>query len=45
MAVTPFKVDVPDATLQDLKDRLARTRWPDEIPGSGWGLRVQPGLH
>ena len=36
MAVTPFKVDVPDATLQDLKDRLARTRWPDEIPGSGW---------
>ena len=36
MAVTPFKIDVPDAVLQDLNERLARTRWPDEIPGSGW---------
>ncbi|MDQ1383190.1 MAG: epoxide hydrolase, partial [Actinomycetota bacterium] len=23
--------------LDDLRDRLARTRWPDQIPGSGWG--------
>ena len=36
MAVTPFKVEVPDATLQDLKERLDRTRWPDEIHGSNW---------
>ena len=36
MAVTPFKVEVPDAVLQDLKERLNHTRWPDEIPGSGW---------
>ena len=36
MAVTPFKIDVPDAVLQDLNERLTRTRWPDEIPGSGW---------
>ncbi len=36
MAVRPFKVEVPDATLQDLRERLDRTRWPDEIPGSGW---------
>ena len=36
MAVTPFKVEVPDAVLQDLMERLDRTRWPDEIPGSGW---------
>ena len=36
MAVTPFKIEVPDNVLQDLKERLARTRWPDEIPGSGW---------
>ena len=33
---TPFRVDVPDAVLDDLRDRLARTRWPDQIPGSGW---------
>ena len=36
MVVTPFKIEVPHATLQDLKERLGRTRWPDEIPGSGW---------
>ena len=36
MAVTPFKIEVSDAVLKDLKDRLGNTRWPDEIPGSGW---------
>ena len=36
MDVRPFKVEVPDATLEDLRERLGRTRWPDEIPGSGW---------
>ena len=36
MAVTPFKVEVTDTVLKDLKDRLDSTRWPDEIPGSGW---------
>ena len=28
---------MPEAVLDDLRDRLARTRWPDQIPGSGWG--------
>jgi epoxide hydrolase len=32
----PFRVEVPQAVLDDLHDRLARTRWPDQIPGSGW---------
>ena len=36
MDVQPFKIEVPDAVLEDLRERLARTRWPDEIPGSGW---------
>jgi pimeloyl-ACP methyl ester carboxylesterase len=36
MDVTPFEVKVPDATLEDLQQRLARTRWSDEIPGSEW---------
>ena len=44
MAITPFKVEVPDNVLQDLKERLARTRWPDEIPGSGWDWQ-QSRLH
>ena len=36
MKVQPFKIQVPDETLNDLRDRLAHTRWSDEIPGSGW---------
>ncbi|GIX49137.1 MAG: multidrug MFS transporter [Candidatus Tectimicrobiota bacterium] len=32
----PFTIDVPEAVLEDLRQRLARTRWPDEIPHSGW---------
>jgi len=27
-AVRPFQVDVPDAALEDLRRRLAATRWP-----------------
>ncbi len=37
MKIEPFQIRVPDAVLEDLKRRLGRTRWPDEIPGSGWG--------
>ena len=36
MPVQPFKIDIPDSVIDDLKSRLDRTRWPDEIPGSGW---------
>jgi pimeloyl-ACP methyl ester carboxylesterase len=32
----PFIMAVPEALLEDLRQRLALTRWPDEIPGSGW---------
>lgn len=31
-----FTIDVADRTLDDLRDRLARTRWPDEVDGAGW---------
>ena len=34
--VTPYRINVPEAVLTDLKDRLARTRFPSEIEGSGW---------
>jgi len=36
MDVQPFKIQVPEETLADLKERLAQTRWPDELPGTGW---------
>jgi pimeloyl-ACP methyl ester carboxylesterase len=35
-AVVPFKIHVPDAVLADLKQRLARARFADEIPGVEW---------
>ncbi|MGH9175872.1 MAG: epoxide hydrolase family protein, partial [Vicinamibacterales bacterium] len=31
------------ADLDDLRDRLARTRWPDELPGVGWSRGVPVG--
>ncbi len=36
MVVKPFEIRVDDAVLEDLRQRLADTRWPDEIPASGW---------
>jgi len=35
-AITPFKIHVDDAVLADLKQRLARTRFPGEIANSDW---------
>jgi pimeloyl-ACP methyl ester carboxylesterase len=32
----PFRIAIPDQTLRDLKARLRATRWPDQIPDSGW---------
>ncbi len=36
----PFRIDVPQTALDDLTARLARTRWPDELPGVGWSYGV-----
>ncbi|WP_055478543.1 epoxide hydrolase family protein [Sphaerimonospora mesophila] len=38
--IRPFRIDVPQAQLDDLAARLARTRWPDELPGVGWSRGV-----
>jgi pimeloyl-ACP methyl ester carboxylesterase len=36
MAIRPFRARVPEQALTDLRERIARTRWPDEVTGSGW---------
>ncbi len=36
MSVKSFKIQIPATVLDDLQERLARTRWPDEIRGAGW---------
>ncbi len=32
----PFRLQVPDAALAELRERLSRTRWPDEPPLEPW---------
>ena len=36
MEPQPFSINVPGATLADLRERLARVRWADAPPGAGW---------
>ncbi len=36
MTIDAFEIDVPQATLDDLAARLAQTRWPAEVTGTGW---------
>ncbi|MDX3227369.1 epoxide hydrolase [Streptomyces sp. ME19-01-6] len=38
--IHPFRIEVPQAQLDGLRDRLAATRWPDELPGVGWSYGV-----
>jgi epoxide hydrolase len=38
--IDPFRIEIPQAALDDLRDRLDRTRWPDELPGVGWNYGV-----
>lgn len=39
---TPFSLAIPQADLDDLKDRLARTRFPDRTPGEAWAYGTDP---
>ena len=44
MSVQPFKIDVAQDVLDDLRERLADTRWPDEIEGAGWAYGTNLGF-
>jgi pimeloyl-ACP methyl ester carboxylesterase len=41
-AIVPFKIAVPDAVMRDLKERLARTRFPDQLQNVGWDYGADP---
>ncbi|HEV3013238.1 MAG TPA: epoxide hydrolase [Actinomycetota bacterium] len=41
--IRPFRVEVSDEALDDLRNRLAGTRWPSEVPGPGWSRGVPLG--
>ncbi len=38
--VTEFRIEVPDAELDDLRARLRRTRWPDRETVGDWSQGV-----
>jgi epoxide hydrolase len=43
--IEPYSIEVPGVVLDDLRDRLGRTRWPDPAPGDPWNGGVhQPYL-
>ncbi|MFI1396457.1 epoxide hydrolase family protein [Streptomyces sp. NPDC020681] len=44
--IRPYRIETSQAQLDDLSDRLARTRWPDELPDAGWAYGASlPYLH
>jgi pimeloyl-ACP methyl ester carboxylesterase len=38
--IRPFRIEVSQADLDDLHDRLRRTRWPDDPAGADWSYGV-----
>jgi pimeloyl-ACP methyl ester carboxylesterase len=41
--IEEFRISIPRADLDDLADRLARTRWPASLPGTAWERGVPVG--
>jgi pimeloyl-ACP methyl ester carboxylesterase len=38
--IQPFRIDIAETAIDDLNDRLARTRWPSELADIGWSRGV-----
>ena len=41
--IRPYSISVPQADIDDLRERLARTRWARDLPGTGWERGVPAG--
>ena len=39
-AIKPFNAAIPDAALEDLRQRIRRTRWPDRETVDGWNQGI-----
>jgi pimeloyl-ACP methyl ester carboxylesterase len=35
-SIRPYRVSIPQSDVDDLRERLARTRWAPGLPGTGW---------
>jgi pimeloyl-ACP methyl ester carboxylesterase len=42
-AIRPFRIEIPQADVDYLHDRLTSARWPGELPGVGWERGVPLG--
>jgi pimeloyl-ACP methyl ester carboxylesterase len=38
--IVPFRIEIPEAQLDDLRDRLARTRWPERETVEDWSQGI-----
>lgn len=38
----PYRLDIPQSALDDLRQRLQNARLPDHIPGAGWDMGTEP---
>jgi pimeloyl-ACP methyl ester carboxylesterase len=43
MSIQAFTIAIAQSTLDDLHERLARTRWPDEVEAAGWDYGTNVG--
>src|ERR1041384_4442080 len=44
MEIRPFRIEIPQAEVDDLRSRLAGTRWPeDDLPEVGWSYGIPLG--
>jgi microsomal epoxide hydrolase len=43
LTIEPFRVDIPESALDDLRERLRRTRLADQIEGAGWDYGTERG--
>src|SRR5436190_24172469 len=34
--ITPFSIQIEAESLSDLRERIRKTRWPDQAPSSAW---------
>jgi len=39
-AITPYRIEIPESTLDDLRQRLANTRWPDPETTDDWSQGI-----
>ena len=43
VALEPFRIEIPESALDDLHERLVRTRLPEQIPDAGWDYGMELG--